>query len=113
MKIVPGERIVNMEDVPCTSTATSRSSSFEKRKFDDAFPESEETKNGEKEQIDDNWCCGICNEDWDDNAYDRWITCAKCEVHFHLECSSFNYTETDYWFIDLDRTNFSCEDCNE
>lgn len=57
--------------------------------------------------------CGFA--DCEDGPYDkkkwRWIACDNCETWFHLHCSGFDYDVKDYYKMNLDIVDFSCDDC--
>ena len=59
------------------------------------------------------WCCGSCNEWFDNDGSYQWIVCDErtCNTAFHLECSGMDYDEKDYWKLDLERLAFLCETC--
>ena len=112
-KIVPGTRVVNLDD-PSVAAPEARASdsagSSRSLSVASGGDNSVDTP-ATASDSDENWVCADCSEPWDDEGEDRWVMCDTCSSPFHLQCSGLKYKTSQYWYIDLDTIAFVCDEC--
>ena len=57
------------------------------------------------------WTCDECKEDWEEDE-NRWIVCDLCDRAFHLQCSGLQYLPKNYYSLDIEELQFSCDTCS-
>ena len=57
--------------------------------------------------------CDACNKrPYDkENGDDVWIGCDTCPRWYHLQCTDIQYNSSEYYDIDVQKTDFSCVRC--
>ena len=56
------------------------------------------------------WVCPSCNKIWKNDS-NVWIVCDVCDKGYHLQCSGLNYEKKEYYDLDIEGMDFTCDLC--
>ena len=115
MKVVPGERVTNLEDKTAAETFspltelpgpsnTSENAPYSNKKKNSTKKKEAGKSNGkennkENDYCDEEWFCTDCNEPRDEDGEDCWIICDICSRKYYLQCSEIQYRDYAFWTL--------------